>query len=111
MKKILTVLLACLLIVSLVGCGGNKEEATDTSADTTAPVTEAPEADAPSEEEAPKEEENAPEVTVKINSTTENVRFFGEKEVKSENYLNCNTAASGFEVFIMFSSTDFVLVT
>ena len=98
MKKILTVLLACLLIVSLVGCGGNKEEATDTSADTTAPVTEAPEADAPSEEEAPKEEENAPEVTVKINSTTENVRFFGEKEVKSENYLNCNTAASGFEV-------------
>ena len=48
MKKILLALLACLLVLSLVGCGGNNDEATDNS-DTVAPTTEAPAADEPTD--------------------------------------------------------------
>ena len=103
MKKFLSVLLAALLALCLVACGGNKEEAADTSADTTAPTTDAPTADEPTDEEKEPEEDNTPAVTVKINSKSENVRIFGGKEIKSENYLNCTTPATGFEMKIKTS--------
>ncbi len=51
MKKIIALLLALVLVLSLAACGSKKEEA---------PETEAPEVEAPVEEETPAEEEEAP---------------------------------------------------
>ena len=99
MKKLLLILLSCLLVISLVGCGGdNNKEDVDTS-DTADAVTETPSDDEPSEEDEKKDPAaDAKEITVKVNSTTENIRFFGEREPANENYFTCDHAASGFEM-------------
>lgn len=91
MKKILLILLSCLMVIGLFGCGNRDEETDDAS---TQPVSEAPSPD-DSEGEA---ESDAEEITVKINSVSENILIFGEREVHDENFLTCNYPGSGFEM-------------
>lgn len=103
MRKLWIFLLACAMIVGLTGCSlFKKTEPMEESSETTTDATSVPDStDATTEGGGVIVAPPAVELTtVKLNSTTENIRFFGFREVYSDKMLPCNNPGSGFEIKI-----------
>lgn len=93
MKRVFLVVLACFLIVGICSCGNNGEEV-DTSAIEGSAADTTENMDDDGDESDTIEAEGA---TFALNSSTTEVRFFGEREVKDNGYFSCNYPGSGFE--------------
>lgn len=100
MKKIISVFLLLLLILGISGCAKNDGEGQSSGTDTS--IGEGIPPDTNDEESNSNgEQPSAEETTIKINSSSDNIRFFGKREIANDNYLSCDHVGSGFEAKII----------
>ncbi len=95
-NRILACLLAAVMLLALASCGDGSGEAPATSAPDAA--TTAPQE--PATDPIPEIGGNSTETVVKLNSTTEGIRFLGIRENTSDAVINCDNPGSGFEISI-----------
>ena len=114
MKKLLAILLATLLLVSLIACGKDDvAEPTDTDAatDTSAPADKKPAATTPDSTDDGEDDgdgEGTPDnggdddgdietVTVDLNKNTKGIKLLGGRGIASDSQINLDWSGSGIE--------------
>lgn len=126
MKKLLAILLATLLLLSLVACGRDTEDpaAGETGTDTTAPADTTPaptptpdntddgddEGDGGDEGTPPADDDGDIEtVTVELNKNTKGIKFFGERRIMSDTQINLDHSGSGIEFVLRNTSLSLAI--
>ncbi|MBE6546675.1 MAG: hypothetical protein E7668_04460 [Ruminococcaceae bacterium] len=121
MKKLLAILLATLLLLSLVACGKDPEEPAETEAGTesSAPADTAKPTPTPDDESKDDDEQAPPDdegdddeietVTVDLNKNTKGIKLLGVRSVLSDSQINCDHSGSGIEFVLRNTSLSLAI--
>lgn len=108
MKKFLIFLLAAMLTLGLCACGDRTSEGPAATGEnqTDGDQMGGDQTTDPSGSMVIEPSGDEDKTTLKLNSGTDGIRMFGERETLSASVINCNNAGSGFEVVLESEGGD-----